>query len=359
MEIKKTINGVLGAGNLSSPSDIFVSSYETEGFNDLLKTVNGVSQGLKLSMPNKDLLAGYSSVLNFGNSFSTEVYNLNKNLKLADNQIGSISSLVSAPISGAVASIGALNASMNQNLIFGNVDSSIIESTKRLSGLCIDTLKEQDKIFSVLAPRLNQIESMASFMNNVNPLRMVSGGLMELTGSLYPNSLSVVPDLGVLNEKISLNKKEKSDCQKKLDDILRKINPELVEFRHGCWEAFNKKGKDYIGQSSSSMRRLVDNLFRHIAPIKEVEKTKYFINNKDAKTERGLPNRRANIYYLLDYDKDQAEHFKRLAKGLLETYDNLSSWDHIPGKRDEFVHGVFIVIEGHLLSLLSIWKEKS
>jgi len=61
-----------------------------------------------------------------------------------------------------------------------------------------------------------------------------------------------------------------SEYQRKLDELLQEVDPGLVEFRLGCWSAFRAKGYDYVGQASSSMRRLVTDVLVHIAPDDKV-----------------------------------------------------------------------------------------
>lgn len=108
------------------------------------------------------------------------------------------------------------------------------------------------------------------------------------------------------------------------------------------------------------MRGLVDTLLRTIAPKSEVVKTDYFKNSPNAKTEKGLPTRKAKIYYAVNYDAKRAEHLERLATGLDglaigldEFHQNLSAWDHEPINNDQFVYGSFIAIEGCIIALLS------
>ena len=83
------------------------------------------------------------------------------------------------------------------------------------------------------------------------------------------------------------------------------------------------------------------------------DETEFFNESTEAKDAKGKPTRRARVYHIVKFDKRKAEHLERLVKGFLEAYDNLSAWDHKPLKQDDFVYGVFILIEGYLISLLS------
>ena len=200
---------------------------------------------------------------------------------------------------------------------------------------------------------------MGDFVKDETPsLNMISSGLTEVVHSMpsFPYETDF-PSLDLINKETLISESKTEEHQGKLDSILMKINPTLVKYRCGCWKVFNKKEDDYIGQSSSSMRRLVDTLIRNIAPNKEVAETEYFKENSSAKTKSGQPNRKAKIYYIIDYDKKKTKHLQRQAKGFLELYANLPASDHQPIEDDQFIHGVFITIEGCLLSLLSGWKK--
>lgn len=72
-----------------------------------------------------------------------------------------------------------------------------------------------------------------------------------------------------------------------------------------------------------------------------------------ARDRHGKPTRQARVYYVAGYDDKKTSHTERLTKSFLESWDHLSAWDHEPVNEHGFVYGVFIIIEGHLLSLLS------
>lgn len=352
--------------SFSKPNQPFFNSamalnINLPGLENTLKTVNELSKGLSLAISNKSFLDNYNGALNLQNSIIGQAKTINEELNLRVGQINSISSQMIAPLSVGIAEAGVLAANTKQSFEFGKINESIFKSTELLSDLCINTLQEQQGIILSGLQAVKNIEDLNRLTIEAIPsLSMVSNGLGELMRTMptFPYE-SDFPSLKTINEKILITDSELVEYQKKIDDILFKIDPELVNYRRGCWEAFNKKGADYIGQSSGSMRRLVDELLRIIAPDNDVIKTDYFKNNKNAKTDKGHPKRITKIYYVVNYDFNKAEHFKRLAKGFLESYDNLSAWDHNPQKDDDFVHGVFITIEGYLLSLLSEWQKRN
>jgi hypothetical protein len=331
-----------------------------------LKTMDKISKGLDLVTPSQEFLKNYNHALNLQNSIVEQAKSINGILNSGVKQMNVISSDIIAPISVNINNVGIIASDAKQSFELGKIDESIFKSTQLLSDSCVDILQEQQGILFSKLQDVKNIEDLGKLAIETSPsLNMVSSGLTEVIRSvpLFPYTIDS-PKLRTFNQKELLVETETEidseiiECQKKLDDILLLINPELVEYRRGCWKTFNKKTEDYIGQSSSSMRRLIDKLLRTIAPKKDVTKTNYFKNNKKAKNSEGQPTRVARVYYLLNYDKDQAKRFKRLTRGFLSAYDNLPTWDHEPLKHNDFVHGVFITIEGYLLSLLSEWRKK-
>ena len=329
-----------------------------------LKTMDKISKGLDLVTPNQGFLKNYNDALNLQDSIVEQAKSINEILNSGVKQMNIISSDIIAPISANIDNVGILAFNAKQSFELGKINESIFKSTQLLSDICVDTLQEQQGILFSELQEVKNAKDLGKLAIETSPaLDMVSSGLTEVIHSvpLFPYTIDS-PKLRTFNEKELLVETEIDseiiECQKKLDDILLLINPELVEYRRGCWKTFNQKNEDYIGQSSSSMRRLIDKLLRIIAPKKDVTKTNYFKNNKEAKNSEGQPTRVARVYYLLNYDKDQAKRFKRLTRGFLSAYDNLPTWDHEPLKHNDFVHGVFITIEGYLLSLLSEWRKK-
>jgi hypothetical protein len=101
------------------------------------------------------------------------------------------------------------------------------------------------------------------------------------------------------------------------------------------------------------MRRFVDKLLRTLAPTKEVMETGLFQESTELKKERKKPTRRDRIYHIMRFNQKKMEHLKKLTEGFLVAYDNLSAWDHEPLKQDDFVSGIFTIIEGYISCLLS------
>jgi len=324
-----------------------------------LATVNELSKALSVAMPNQELFEGYSNVLNLQESAFEQVGALNERFKESAKQLDAITSNILAPVSAAITEVGLATANANQLFSLGQINESTLLSVQKLSDLCLDTIQEQQNFTFPGLQTINNSEALNRFAcNSVASLQMITNGLDRVIRSVpvFPSALDL-PDLEVIKEEMSITEGEIAEHQKKLDNLLQEVNPELIEFRLGCWSTFYAKGRDYIGQASSSMRRLVDEVLRQIAPNEKVITTEYFKISPKAKTKYGKPTRRARIYCATNYDVKKAEHLKRLATGLLSVYDNLSAWDHKPEKRHGFIYGSYVAIEGYLLSLLSELKR--
>lgn len=360
-DLKSAIN------KASEASENLVSTVEESTFlkttlSDLgnaIGTVSEVSKGLTLAIENTDTLNTFNNVLDMQNSIGQQTVELQERFKMYDDGVNRTLVDITGPMSGAIADVGMSIVSAQKSFETGLIDSKGFQAAQSVSDLCLNALEiGQSSALSGLYS-VNEARDFNAMTEDAIPsLKMISGGLSEVTLSnpVISHDLDL-PSLTVVHSETAISDVEIEEYQKKLDEMLSQIDEELVEYRKGCWETFFAKGKDYLGQSSSSMRRLVDSLLRTAAPKEEVMKTEYFKNCKDAKKD-SMPTRKARVYYLLGYDKDSAERFRRLAKAFLATYDNLSAWDHQPLKADDFVHGVFITIEGHLLSLLSEWFKE-
>jgi hypothetical protein len=298
-----------------------------------LFSVNELSKGLSLGISDYDFSKGY--------------------LQAVTHQTGVLSQLVSAgvtemitgigktndfltkmmgPTTGAIADIGLLNTRVSALMGNGAVDQ-LFGTTRNISSLCLGVLDQQTALMGGITA-LKQPEWNSPFLDS---MRLVDEGISTVIRSFpnYPAEIEL-PTLEVVREAAEVEPEELSGHQTLLDSYLKKIDPELIEYRQGCWQTFNKREKDYIGQASSSMRRLVDSLFRAIAPDDKVKETNYFKNSPKAKDKNGNPTRRARINYVIKLDDEKSEHLKRLASladGFLEANDNLSAWDHVPLKK--------------------------
>lgn len=325
-----------------------------------LAAVNEISKGLSVAMPNQELLNCYSNVLDLQKSAFEQVTNLNEILKGSTAQLTNITSDILAPVSAIITEIGLATANANQLFNLGKINESVLLSVQKLSGLCLDTIQEQQRFALSSLKTIEDSNNLNRFISDcAASIQMITNGLDTVIRSIpaFPSVLNL-PALEVIRERTFITEGELAEHQEKLDNFLREIDPDLIEFRLGCWRTFRAKGLDYIGQSSSSMRRLVDKVLRHIAPDEEVISTEYFKSSPEAKTRDGRPTRRARIYYATDYDRKKSEHLKRLTTGLLSAYGNLATWDHEPEKRHDFIYGYLIAVEGYLLSLLSVQKRK-
>jgi|GEM_PF-1963531 len=324
-----------------------------------IKAVNEVSASLSLGINNKPLLSSYDNLVSSQRSILASIGNLNTGLALNANQVNAVSASIISPLSSAVANVGVLAASVNQNYALGAISQDFLKSAQSIAGTSIYAIKEQQQMVLRGLGGISRKEDLNRLAVDTAPaLSLVSTGINTLTHSVpaFPDFTRLPPSVKEINKTVADRTKVVTH-QEKLDGILSSINEELVNFRKGCWVTFRKKGDDYIGQAASSMRRLVDALLRAIAPNREVQKTEFFQKNPEARDDKGRPSKKAKIYYVLGYDKNRTERFKRLADSLLKAHENLSAWDHNPTKEDNFVEGVFITVEGCLLSLLSEWKR--
>lgn len=332
------------------------SAKNIDAFKTNLFSINELSSGLVVAMPNIDILKGYNTAVLSQNKAllnistpTTEIFNKSY-LDSQKNIMGNY-----APFSTAIAGIGLANANAIKLFDSGSISQSQVLFTQQVSGFCLSGIEQQQ---SILASSLHiKIEPPMTSMIMTEPTwastQMVGNGLNTMI-----KSLPTYPELNLISlknvEKVIEIKEEKiSEHQKDLDRMLKKIDPELAVYRNGCWDTFHKKGNDYIGQSASSMRRLVDCLFRSLAPIEKVQETNFYKTSPKGKDKAGKPTRHARVCYILNYDKKKTEHIERLIKGFLGSWDNLSAWDHTPLNKDNFVQGAFITIEGYLLSILS------
>lgn len=301
--------------------------------------IKGVSLGdmaniLSVGMPDNKIFSGYKEVLNTQNTIlkSSEVIipGIGEGSIVAAGKMDSILS----PITGTIVELGLNAASANKLFEDGVIGKSCFSNLQKISDISFDIIKNQQ---SVILSELEQSSVLGNLIQNdrLASFRMTATGLDVMTRATpsFPLDLKL-PSLEISRDTLFFNEPQIREEQTKLDDILSEIDSGLVESRRGCWETFNAKRRDYIRQSSCSMRGLVDDLLRNLAPGK-------------------FPTRKDKIYYIVGLEAKKAEHLKRATRALLETYDNLSAWDHKPMKNDEFVRGVFITIEGCLISLLS------
>jgi len=323
---------------------------------DNLATINEVSKGLIVAMPSQELFNDYHNALELQKSTFHHIQNLGEKFAGSAMLVNDIASNILAPVSKAITDIGLVTGNATQLFNLGKINESTLVSAQKISDLCLDTIQNQQISTISGLQTIKDIETFNQFArDSVSSLQMITYGLEGVMrySPVFPSVLDL-PSLETIREEISITKEELAKHQEKLDNFLKELDPELIKIRLACWRTFHAKDLDYIGQATSSMRRLVDKVLRLIASDKEVINTTYFKKSPKAKTNNGKPTRRARIYCATDYDRKQAKYLERLATGFLSAYDNLSAWDHEPDKRHDFVQGCFVTIEGSLLSLLSI-----
>lgn len=323
-------------------------------FRDGISALNELSTGLSVGIINSDFLTSYQGVVKTQIKALSDSLALGENFRLGTTKIDSFIEGSIAPMSSVIAGMGLATINARKLYEIGTLDESAFASVQKISGLCLDIIQGQQ---SILSSTINGIQDSGMFQlasGSLISTQVISSGVNNVLRSLptYPTEIKL-PTLERAYKRSEVTEGELSEHQEKLDKLLLKVDPLLVEYRKGCWETFRKKGRDYIGQSSSSMRRLVDELLRIMAPMEKVIETDFFKNSPGAKDPKGKPTRKARVYHIVMFDDKKVEHIERLTRGFLEAYDNLSAWDHKPLKQDAFVHGVFVTIEGYLISLLS------
>ncbi|KKS23792.1 MAG: hypothetical protein UU82_C0019G0003 [Candidatus Nomurabacteria bacterium GW2011_GWC2_41_8] len=323
-------------------------------FRDGVLAVNELSAGLSVGLANSDFLTSYKSVVGTQIEALNHSLVLGESLRLGTAKMESFIETSIAPLSSVIAGVGLATLNANKLYETGTIVESAFTSAQKISDLCLDVVQRQQHVLSATIDRIQNSGIFQRVSDSIMSTQVISSGVNNVLRSLptYPTTINL-PNLEKIYEVGELTDEEISEHQKKLDKMLLKIDPSLVEFRKGCWETFRRKGKDYIRQSSSSMRGLVDALLHILAPTEKVKETEFFKKSPEAKDNKGNPNRKARVYHIVKFDHKKADHLKRLTRGFLEAYDNLSAWDHIPLQQDAFVQGVFVIIEGCLFSILS------
>lgn len=320
-----------------------------------------IASALSVGMPDKGAFNEYRSILDTQNTIlksadeirRTVIVPTIKRLESATDRINSILS----PVSGAIVDLGLGMANASRLYEDGLLRKKSFLDLQKFSSVSFNAIKEQQ---GILSSSIGMVKE--NFKNLVFPgassISMIATGLDVASRAIptFPQETKFRA-LEFVREETLLDPEEISEAQKMLDEMLEKLGySELVEIRRGCWETFRRKNKDYIRQSSSSMRGLVDTFLRKIAPKEKVAGTEYF-KDFEAKTKDKKPTRKAKIYYIVNYDSKKALHLKRMANELDEVYQNIVAWDHEPLKNDRFVYGSFIAIEGCMIQILSEIRE--
>jgi hypothetical protein len=350
-----------------STSDLFGVGWSDKSLQDFLKigssvrSINDYSAGLSFAMPDNRILGDYTAILNSQKMALDSISQISENFKFQNNQLVSLMGDTVLPVTNVMADIGLASANAMKLYGVGLINNEQFKLAQGISGIAINTIGEYQDTLNKGWGAIKK-SGILQIADGIRPsLRVVGSGISEMMRSLptFPTSNEIIfPSLEITREVSKVSREEISEYQSRLDELLYDIDPDLIEFRKAVWVTFNGRGKDYIGQSSSSMRRLIDNLIRSLAPQDEVIKTNFFQTSTKAKDDKGRPTRKARILYLVDWDRNKAEHLMRIIDGFLETYDNLSAWDHTPIKKHDFVRGTLIAIEGYLLSMLTVNKDK-
>jgi len=338
---------------LSSKTGLDVNHFKND-----LEVVRGFSTGLSAVFSEGRILGRYTEVMTDLNEVVTAAnISIGSEFNEMRSEFGRVIEEVAAPLSAAVAEIGIANAKTVSLFANNLVTKEVFDSTQNLSAMCLTAIGDQQETFSTALAGARGALEIANIEKVTAPLQLVSEGckrMMEVLPSVPVEEL-VLPSLESVRRVGKIDDDEISIHQRKLDSILETIDPALVESRRGCWECFREKKQDYIGQASSSMRRLVEQLLRLVAPDDEVIESDSLKDIKGVIGSNNRPTRKGRMLYALNFGTKKRNHLRRLVDSFIPMYDNVIAWDHVPvdtGK-DQFVEGALIAIEGCLLSLLS------
>jgi hypothetical protein len=324
-----------------------------------LESIGDFAKGLSISIPNIETLKEYQNILGKQEEATQILMSTANKFKVDIESIKPFLENNIVPMSNALADIGLASANAARLYGEGVINKHQLESTQNFAGLTLGTLEDQQRLMSGYLKSVPGQEMFDFGTNALQSLQLVGEGVTEMIRAIpsFPiGQEHFFAHLGLRTKIDPFQEDQIESHQKKLDELLIDIDPMLIEYRKGVWVAFKEKHEDYVGQATSSMRRLVDELLRKLAPQSEVAKTEYFQKSPEARSKNNSPTRKAKIYYIMNWDEKKEEHLQRLARGFLEAYDNLSAWDHRPINKDSFVHGVFITLEGYLLSFLAEHK---
>ena len=316
-------------------------------------SINDYASGLSLAIGNN---TDYISLVSSQRINLASAIDLGKELDIASEEITSFLGSSILPLSSAIVETGAVSANIGNLLRDGVINAEQFRLSNDFLGSTVELLHEQQSVFESSLSSVQDTGLLSTISEPISSVQAVSGGISEMIRSLptFPENIDrLLPNLEKVRENGASGKTYPAKHQKLLDELLLRIDPKLVKYRKAVWATFDAKADDYIGQSTSSMRRLVDDLLRVIAPEAEVVKTIFFITSPKAKDDRNRPTRLARIKYVVAWDENKADHLTRLVDGFIGTYGHLPAWDHTPLNNDGFVHGAFITIEGLLISLLS------
>jgi hypothetical protein len=341
---------------VTSPDVVTKPLLNLSEIQNVSRSVSDYAAGLSFALPSEGVLNSYASIVEKQRHALDSVLAVGEKLKIESTKVASVLDGAILPLNSTITEIGLVSVSASRLHSLGSIDLQQLQFSNKLSELALDTIQEQQNIISSGIASI-EISNAFKSINEITPtLQTISSGISEMMRALptYPSSVeTILPELEIARTDTEIDESDIYEHQTKLDALLKRINPDLVEFRKGAWTAFNGRGDDYIGQASSSMRRLVDQLLREIAPQEEVTKTEFFRNSPKAKNNVGRPTRQARVKFAIKWDQNKSDRLERLSRAFLESYDNLSAWDHHPLKKDSFVHGVLITIEGCLISILS------
>lgn len=325
-----------------------------------IRTITDAAGRLDTTLIGGNFLEKYNGAITAQQGIITSALDASTRLHLEGSRITEMMSTIVAPTSSIVSGIGLASANIGKLVEAGSIIGNSLDLSRNMLSLSLETIERQQieinhALRSVTdSGALRALEASSLSISSV----MIGSGMDTILRSIPSYSLDTVPEaieteIEVVREVSEIADEKLPEYEVKLDAMLSEVDPDLVKFRMGAWETLRGKGKDHIGQAASSMRRLVDQLLRTIAPIEKAEKTEYFKNEDSAKDNNGRPTRKARVLAAVNYDQKKAAYILQLTDDLLGAHKNLSAWDHEPIEKDDLVYGIFLVIEGHLIALLA------
>ena len=317
-----------------------------------ISAIDEMSKGLSAGIVNSGLLESYSRALTIQSSLHDQLSRVSNEVRLKVDDFNRINSKLLAPVSTAIADIGLSSIASQKLFSLGEVSQNIFATAERMNRVYLDVMNDRQSVVLKGLENIDSVTTLKEFAEQaVIPTQMIATGISDTLRANYMFPVTTDFDnLEITRSRIEVTEIEIEQHQQKLDALLILVHPKLVVYGRGAWNAYNSKNNDYVGQSFSSIRRLVDEVLRLIGPDDQVETTDYYKSGK-GKSESNRPTREARMRYALG-DKVEHERVQRLIKHIAIACKDLASNDHNPTDQDSFVYGTLIFTEGLLLSLL-------
>lgn len=111
--------------------------------------------------------------------------------------------------------------------------------------------------------------------------------------------------------------------EQEIEDLLREVDPVLVQKRKGAWEAFRSSNFDRVSQATHSMRETIRLLLDELAPGEKIKNTPWY--TADPTSRSGVTRKHRIKYTLGGPDGECSESLLKMGVTL---YDQLSNEAH-------------------------------